>query len=73
MKNQRTNSLIGLSLALVGIITLWVDRMRASADDLTGRGQAVTALTVIALAVLLVSVIWLSIANAKSQKNKQGE
>lgn len=62
----RTNLLVGLIIAVCGVVVLGADRITASADSNTYFGQTMTIFTVIGLAFLLIAALWLFLFKPKS-------
>lgn len=57
MKKKRTNLVIGLSVLIIAILLLGVDRLFISADN-ASYGQSMTIVTVVALILFLIGAIW---------------
>lgn len=64
--SQRTNLLVGLIIAICGVVVLGADRITASADANSYFGQEMTVFTVIGLAFLLTAALWLFLFKPKS-------
>ena len=64
--SQRTSLLVGLVIAISGIVVLGADRITASADSTTYFGQSMTLFTIIGLSFLLVAALWLFLVKPKS-------
>jgi len=58
MPKKRRNFVIGLSLTIVGILLLGIDKLTASADSLTHFGQSFSIITIVALVLLMAAAIW---------------
>jgi LPXTG-motif cell wall-anchored protein len=61
----RTNLLVGLIIAICGVVVLGADRITASADSSTYFGQSMTIFTIIGLSFLLVAALWLFLFKPK--------
>lgn len=68
--SQRTNLLVGLIIAICGVVVLGADRITASADSSTYFGQAMTVFTVIGLAFLLIAALWLFLIKPKKDNEQ---
>jgi len=68
--SQRTNLLVGLIIAICGVVVLGADRVTASADSSTYFGQTMTVFTIIGLGFLLVAALWLFLFKPKHNEEK---
>ncbi len=65
--SQRTNLLVGLIMAIAGVVVLGADRITASADSASFYGQSMTVFTVIGLSFLLIAALWLFLFKPKQE------
>lgn len=68
--SSRTNLLVGLVIAIGGVVVLGTDRITASADSSTYFGQSMTVFTIIGLSFLLIAALWLFFVKPKSGEEK---
>ncbi len=59
MKDKKKNFSIGLIMAALGVILLGVDKLLVSANSSSNLFQSFSVVTIIALFVILLAVIWL--------------